>query len=487
MGKDDAAFQEEFEAVLKAAGDGIADFTQFVFPRVNYGEKEFKAECVFRGATFSQNADFLRATFTQNAHFDGAAFTRGGHFSYATFTQDANFHGATFTQDVSFYGATFTQGGDFSDATFTQDANFGGATFTQDVGFYGATFAQDAHFIRATFTRNAHFIKATFTWNAYFNGATFTQSAYFGSGVFTQVADFRGTKFLGAAEFRDTKFRGHDKDRKERPQDFLPGPVFSLAEFSQPEKIVFYKTYLGQALFHNCDVSKVTFSSVEWREREGKRMVFEEEVDLTSPFAEALRPAAGNPDERNYGLIAELYQQLKKNYDERKDYWTAGDFHYGELEMKRLASRRKNKILRWLVQHLRLVAWYKYASQYGESYVRPAFWFVATLLFFALLYPSVGLHDSTKETAGITAARDPVVNLAYTKKLKEEPAADFYKSQLTVFAKSFLTAVEIAAFQKEPIYKPVGARGRVLTLVETLLTSTLAALFFLAVRRQFRR
>src|ERR1019366_293245 len=88
-----------------------------------------------------------------------------------------------------------------------------------------------------------------------------------------------------------------------------------------------------------------------------KRMVFEEEVKLDLDEASALRPGSDNHDERNYGLIAELYQQLKKNYDDRKDYWTAGDFHYGELEMKRKSSPRTNKLWRWLHRSLGMVAW----------------------------------------------------------------------------------------------------------------------------------
>ncbi len=394
-GKSDAAFQEQFEAILKAARDGIADFSAFVFPSANYRKRVFVAICIF----------------------DSATFTRDVHFDWVTFTQY-----------TSFIGTTFMQNAHFTKATFMQNAPFGWATFTQ----------------------NAHFDGATFTQNADFDTTTFTRDAYFGWATFTQEAIFREAKFLGSTVFRETKFGGEYKDGKERAPQFLPGPVFSLAEFSQPEKILFYKTYLGQALFHNCDVSKVTFSSVEWREREGKRMVFEEEVDLASGFAQALRPAEGSLDERNYGLIAELYQQLKKNYDERKDYWTAGDFHY------------------------------------GESYVRPALWFGATLFFFALLYPLVGLHDSTRETAGITTP--PVVVVTYSNPLfPGQPAADRHKAQWRLFGKSLLTALETAAFQKEPFYKPVGARGRVLTLLETLLTSTLAALFLLAVRRQFRR
>ena len=61
-------------------------------------------------------------------------------------------------------------------------------------------------------------------------------------------------------------------------------------------------------------------------------MVFEELVDLEDPYdANGLKPQKDNPGEREYELIAILYQQLKKNYDARQDYWTAGDFHYGEL------------------------------------------------------------------------------------------------------------------------------------------------------------
>jgi hypothetical protein len=52
---------------------------------------------------------------------------------------------------------------------------------------------------------------------------------------------------------------------------------------------------------------------------------------------------------------------------------------------------------------------------------------------------------------------------------------------------SSLTTVYIAAFQKDLVYEPSYPWGRVLALLEVVLTSTLFALFLLAVRRQFRR
>jgi hypothetical protein len=52
-------------------------------------------------------------------------------------------------------------------------------------------------------------------------------------------------------------------------------------------------------------------------------MVFEEVLPLESDEASALKLKDGN---RDYGLIAQLYQQLKKNYDERLDYWLQTTF-----------------------------------------------------------------------------------------------------------------------------------------------------------------
>jgi uncharacterized protein YjbI with pentapeptide repeats len=546
--KSDLEFQKEFEAVLKAATpeeDATADFTGFVFPSANFRGRDFAAWCLFLGATFTKDADFGNVTFTKGVSFGGAQFTEnaafgeanfmeGGYFrcalfmqdasfgevtfkgeadfleakftknadfNKATFAQNADFFEATFMQKGSFVGATFSQGVDFSEVTFTRDADFNcvefvqdahlGATFaqmaifsaakfTQDADFYGATFTEDANFGGAMFNGNADFGHATFMEEAHFGGVTFMKNADFSEAKFEKKARFDQVQFQASAEFRETLFRSDD--------ELVPGPIFSLAKFSKAEDVTFYKTNLAQALFHNCDVSQVNFSSVKWRRRQGsgKRMVFEEEVDLQAAYD--LAPVKDSPDERDYELIAELYQQLKKNYDERKDYWTAGDFHYGEMEMKRLASRRKNKILRWLVRHLRLAAWYKYASHYGESYVRPAVWLGVTMFLFALVYPAFGLrYDSTRDRAGTTAPSTPLI-LTYASPLfPGQPAANRHKAQWRLFGNSCLTALEIAAFQKEPAYQPVYPWGRLLTLIETLLTSTLAALFFLAVRRQFRR
>jgi len=53
--------------------------------------------------------------------------------------------------------------------------------------------------------------------------------------------------------------------------------------------------------------------------------------------------------------------------------------------------------------------------------------------------------------------------------------------------KSAITSVDTATFQRSAEYAPAYPWGRVLAIIETLLTSSLFALFLLAIRRQFRR
>jgi hypothetical protein len=437
--KSDEEFQKEFERILAEAGDGVADFTGFVFPSAVHQERKFAAGCIFFEATFTQDADFRRATFTQ-----------GAAFSYATFRQDAYFFWATFTQDASFIRATFTQDADFRDATFARDAVF-----------EGATFAGSTDFSRVIFTGTARFAPLE-------EGAKpceFKNRALFQDARFQDYTDFRGAVF---GEFGNSTAR----------------PAFSLARFEKPERVTFYKTWLGQTLFVNCDVSKLSFSDVKWG-RDGERVrLYEETVALDDEAAEPLRSPVGSRDERNYHLIAETYHQLKNNYDSRGDPWTANDFHYGEMEMLRRSSRFHNRSTRWLAQNLGMFALYKYASEYGLSRGRPPAWLAGVLLLFTLFYPLAGLRP----VAARTQATLPVTQVKPITYWNLPEATGWAPRPVCLLRHSFMTTLAVASLQREAAYyEPHCGLGRFLGILELALTSTLAALFILAVRRRFKR
>jgi len=137
---------------------------------------------------------------------------------------------------------------------------------------------------------------------------------------------------------------------------------------------------------------------------------------------------------------------------------------------------------------LGLVAWYKYASEYGESYVRPAWCLGLVLLLFMLLYPVAGLHlDAGQGIAPVTASAR-AEKLTYLQPLQGiGDTRSVWRARRDLAGHSFVTTLYVAALQKDLTYQPSYPWGRLLALAEVLLTSTVGALFLLAVRRQFKR
>ena len=347
-------FWQEFERILEYAQEGEAHFERFVFPQLNCTWRAFQAFCLFSEANFTQEVDFRFATFTKEANF-----------FKATFAKDANFLHATFTWLASFREATFTGNANFCRAFFIEDATFMFATFKENAVFRGTTFTKNSDFNKATFKQDAYFSNATFEGDAYFSRAIFAQTTNFVDTIFHGTADWQGCLFINHAEFRHTKF--------DPSVEGQPSAVFALASFSKPGEIVFDDVDLQRVLFHNCDVSQVWFtSSVRWANREGDRglSIFEETITLKQELAVGLR----RDGHRDYRAVAQIYQQLKKNYDSRLDYWTANEFHYGKMEMKRLFVLTDSqhiefemkvllcylRTLNWIQSRLDPVVWLRY-------------------------------------------------------------------------------------------------------------------------------
>jgi hypothetical protein len=107
-------------------------------------------------------------------------------------------------------------------------------------------------------------------------------------------------------------------------------------------------------------------------------------------------------------------------------------------------------------------------------------WLLAVLAFITLLFPMphFGLQH---------VAPNNYIETYASVWTSATPSGHQLRWELGLVGKSFLTAVDAATFQKGADYTPAYPWGRALAILETLLTSTLFALFLLAMRRQFRR
>lgn len=495
----------EFKSILATADQGTADFSKFVFPHLSLRSTVIEPHCIFKDAVFEEDMDLYKVTFKRSVDFTEAIFKQKlsieavfsgkADFIAATFNGWASFS-AIFCDDADFSGSTFKRSS-FRSTRFKAQANFGLVNFKRRADFYDATFCGDATFPGAHFRKPHEFKKTSFEKDANLSLVVFHKEAdFYGSTKFLGDVLFVQTTFKGETELWEMEFSGEANFSRAKflaaahfgrglfrsDEALKPGPIFELTHFS-PEGAIFDKTDLSHALFHSCDLSNVTFSSVIWPRRlhNGNLMVFEEAVPLSED--PTLRLFNG---ERDYGLIAQLYQRLKKNYDGSLAYWDADHFHYGEMEMQRLAvpaSGRLLKLRAFYHRRLSLIAWYRRGSSYGNSYLRPAAWLCGILLLFALLFPFTGLQRTSANT---TAPSSPVVTYSSVWP-SASPLHDKIWAELKLLGKSSLTAVDTATFQKVSEYTPTYPCGRALAILESLLTATLIALFLLAIRRQFRR
>ena len=479
-------FWERFATNLVEAGAGKARFRSYVFPKFTCQSVKIVPVCDFTGATFTQGTGLLGVRFLQEADFTSATFTELADFTEATFTKAAIFNGASFDEGAIFLKTTFEQAADFGGATFKekvefvgshfrQPADFKRATFVQEAFFFAVVFMEDADFNSVRFLRSADFHLAGFNHGADFSEVTFTEEARFGSTRFKGLVLWWRSRFLGRVEFLSTEFVPMESDVTS---------AFSLTSFVKPDEVMFDDVDLSLVCFHNCDVSRVWFtSSVRWGKGEGRSVVLMEET-MDSLVAEKYELWVN--EHLDYKAVAQVYQQLKKNYDGRLDYWRANEFHFGEMEMQRLDGPWVGPLLearQWWHQRLSLVALYRWGSDYGNSFEKPLWWLVGVLVVFAVALPVAGLAH----TVGHGAAAQVWVETYGSAWRAGVGGWQKVWFVVGVLGHGGLTAVDTASFQRNLEYAPVYPWGRVVAIVETLLTSTLVALFFLALRRQFRR
>jgi hypothetical protein len=171
---------------------------------------------------------------------------------------------------------------------------------------------------------------------------------------------FRGATFSGETRF----------ERGAEAGDICASPEvdFRQVVLNPPDAVTFLGTDLTKCRFQDTDLRKVLLDGVTWPRKNGRWIVYDE----IAPVEAADESGEEGGGRRPWSRIERLYRDLKQNYEDRRDYERAGDFHYGEKEMRRQnpETPRELRFFLWL---------YWLFSGYGERYRRPLLW--AGLLF----------------------------------------------------------------------------------------------------------
>lgn len=488
---------DRLRKILSGPGSEALDFQGFIFPHrmafkdlftsslskpVDLSHAKFGEGTKFNWARLiGQGTRFNSATFGERANFDEVVFGERASFDKAKFGERASFNRATFRDGASFGWAAFSGEASFDWATFGDRAWFGWAAFGGEASFCGATFGDRARFNWAAFSGGANFDEAAFGGEASFDWATFGEGARFLSATFGDGVTFSMTAFHGDASFPSAKFKGRcafagrsptPKDQKE----YLVFPSSGEVDFrnvliEEPRKFQFRHVDLSRVSFLETDLRGVDFLDCRWAKWKGRK---KGRTVLHDEQAHCRTEGPSGTLEANLRLTQSLYQQLKRNFEENRDFAQAGEFHFGEMEMRRLQEK---KFWRWGCGLLNI---YRLASGYGE-YHRRAFWvFFGIVLLFTLAFafsPNAIGQKKDQNFAGLPGVFEVSGN--------REKAGRVWDS----FVYSFRAASLLRALPSTPgaeIY-PASRWGVALTALLSVIGPVQLALFFLALRRHVRR
>lgn len=361
----------------------------------------------FKHSAFNGTAFFYKATFAGEVDFRDAQFLKDARFREAKFKGGANFQGVAFPEQADFFHAEFGEAGNNSDPKVTKYANFSQATFAKkadftcirllgvkadfrdvefsDVAiFFGVEFANEkdsANFLNSRFGKEANFVRASFPQEAQFTSATFEKGAIFDGTTFEDWVVFDGARFLGRTLFEPERRKGQER-------------IFSGAE-------VFFTNVtldpLDAVTFRDADLSKCRFQGTDLRELE---ITNAEWPKIPRPFPLSPRRLGvyddvappGRDETRDWSHIERVYRELKQNYEDRRDYERASDFHFGEKEI-----RRKNPKTSPGLKFLLIAYWL--VCGYGERWIRPFIWMLILFGLSTLGYLTWGLNPKP-ECAG---------------------------------------------------------------------------------------
>lgn len=409
-----------------------ADFQDAVFPgEAAFHHAEFIGYANFKCVNVAERAEFSEVNFQKGATFDKAKFFDDAVFKECMFMDYANFTKSEFRRNVFFYQTTLATHADFTESKFCIDereressnesrevtpylAHFpevkfeGGVDFSSS-HFFGKTVFENSEFIgeacfnNTDFDGGTEFIEADFEGKATFRSTKFNQPTIFTRAIFKKQAEFQYTRFTGLGSFRQARFEdfadftgsrfyqeaNFNRARFLYSAEFVethfqgcedqaegPGLEFKNVFVKEGHKVFFKSVCLARAILLNSNIERITFEDVTWA-KHGKG---------ASKRQGVCESGLSKPE------IMQMYREVKRNYEEKRDYSIAGEFHIGEMDTYR--EIRKTNGDRYYTFPLTT---YRLISFYGERWLRPLAIFFGLSILMGVAISIVGVQVSRGE------------------------------------------------------------------------------------------
>lgn len=346
------------------------NFDYFVFPkfqtnghnpktrqstlRWDFWEKEQVME-------FEDDASFVGTKFLAPAIFSGKIFKKvkfvlnefdeGVHFSNILCKQRFELRSAKFNRPyITFYGSEFNGIG-YGSTTFT-NIDFGMVVDFRAVKFYS----------------NVRFVNLKYNDRVLFDNSRFTEPCEFLYNDINKGIDFVNVLFLNKILFKGNNFSSFkfdsinrkDFEFKDKTYPSKP-PIIEFVDSYFNENCVLSNTSMNNISFDNCDVSDLSFKRCDWIIKYNRLIHNEKGIDLKDR--------------------EEHYRQLKRNFDNKKDWEMSGFAYVSEMEVRQKRLRDEKKYYYWFIYWF-----YGFFGRYTQDIKRPIISLSILIILFSSIY-----------------------------------------------------------------------------------------------------
>lgn len=394
-----------------------------------------------------QRVVFSRVTFAGDANFAGVTFAGDVYFSDVTLAGDANFRGVTFSKIVEFRDALVNGGIDLSVTRFVQERELGPMLVRKSCDLSGAVFesravvkieAEDILLRRTVFERGADvFVRRA---SISLDEADFAEPSLVTEvvPVARSILDHEGTPFDegwvcglsgGGKQSVSLSPRVVSVRRAKVAQLTVSGLDLSACRFAGAHGLD--RLRVERARFAQPPEPKRRLARRRWTRRQ---TIAEEHHWRSDPSNDAqgwygaqVRPPKWLQDTEkppDPGQIAAVYRALRKGFEDSRDEPGAGDFYYGEMEMRRAAASTTaggDRCATSLGE--RLVLWlYWLVAGYGLRTSRALIALAVTILIAAIPLAQWGIEPPRTSTnvAGRLSTQPPGRKLTVSRESKSD-------------------------------------------------------------------
>ena len=305
---------------------------------------------------------------------------------------------------------------------------------------------------------------ASFTFSKFLAGAIFFETRFssfaeFGVSEFSKETKFHNSEFENEANFYECIAKSRaliifDGEEQSLQRMWKNGADLKGFRIEKDAVVTFRKVSMSGVQLLESNISRMEFIDVKWprTSRWHKRRTVADEII---------------EGEKDYNLIAQIYQGLQENYANWYRYLEAGDFFVGEQEM-----RRKGKG-KW-GQYFSLNNTYRILSYYGQSMLLPLFWLLGVISIVPglLMYGEVRINLQDKSDIVTYNWSFNISDLLFLK---------------TDYWQTFLLNFSFMAFSRSKMHDALTEPWQLaLVNIEALVVIGLVAMSLLAVRRRFK-